>query len=46
MNTICGQGLENVFHIDIMQNSAIIKDTGKWIFTSFISNVRYAEKKE
>jgi chlorite dismutase len=46
MDTLCGQSLDNVSNIDILQSSATEENYGVWALKGFTSNIRYAEKLE
>ncbi|MDX2196803.1 MAG: chlorite dismutase family protein [Cytophagales bacterium] len=46
MNTVCGQPIDTVSHLDILPSLTNNRNTGIWTLTGFTSNVRYAEKNE
>lgn len=46
METVIGNPLDRVSHIDILQSSTELYNKGLWTLTGFTSNVRYAEKNE
>jgi chlorite dismutase len=46
MNTVIGDSLENVSHLEILQSSPETQFNGIWTLKGFTSNVRYAEKSE
>lgn len=46
MNTVIGEPLENVTHLDLLQGSLMPCDKGVWALKGFKSTIRYAEKRE
>jgi chlorite dismutase len=46
MDTVTGDGLAHVTHIDVLESSITKTNTGLWVLKGFTSNVRYVEKEE
>ena len=46
INTVCGEYLPQVTHIDIRQGSFENTTNGIWTLKGFTSNIRYSEKQE